>query len=261
MLVDARPHESDYVTQNICEGKKDIDAKITADDLVTIAHDTINPKIEAFCPTFPWRFDEFVVRDTEWVDLSAHNSPSPYFYSQCLQPTRKSANTYTFKTKQFALIVVVPAIQWAEYEAFIEHANVAPSTSAQSYSPESFNEVTVPHAAARSTFMPTRLAGSPAVKSGRGRSLFLPTTSAGTHEELHPPQPTASHRITKRGVVSPPLTARSPLRKIPAIMPFSSANQADILKEALRFGGTSELNVSKGEDMDSFASFYIYRKL
>ena len=261
MLVDACPHESDYDTQNICEGKKDIDEKITANDLVTIACDTINLKIEAFCPTFPWRFDEFVVHDTEWVDLSAHNSPSAYFYSQCLQPTRKSANTYTFKTKQFALFVVVPATQWAEYEAFTEHANLAPSTSARSYSSEIFSEVTVPRAVARSTFMPTRLAGSLAEKSGRGPSLFLPTTSAGTHEELGPPQPTASRRVTKRGVVSPPPTARSPPRKIPAIMPFSSADRADILREALRFGGTSELNVSKGEDMDGFASIDIYHKL
>ena len=77
---------TDGAVQNICEGKKDIDALITADGLVTISLETIIPKVKMFCPSFPWRVDKFVVRDSEWVDLSAHCSPLPYFYSQCLQP-------------------------------------------------------------------------------------------------------------------------------------------------------------------------------
>ena len=77
---------TDGAVQNICEGKKDIDALITADGLVTISLETIIPKVKMFCPSFPWRVDKFIVRDSEWVDLSAHCSPLPYFYSQCLQP-------------------------------------------------------------------------------------------------------------------------------------------------------------------------------
>ncbi|KIN98201.1 hypothetical protein M404DRAFT_91998, partial [Pisolithus tinctorius Marx 270] len=103
---------------NICEGKKDIDALISAHDLVPIALDTIIPKVKMFCPTFAWRFDEFVVRDTDWVDLGAHRDPGPYFYSQCFQAARRNPKAMAFKSKQFTLYVVVPAPQWIEYEAF-----------------------------------------------------------------------------------------------------------------------------------------------
>ncbi|KIM60696.1 hypothetical protein SCLCIDRAFT_123653 [Scleroderma citrinum Foug A] len=104
---------------NICEGKKDIDALITTEGLVTITLKMIIPKVYLGSP-HPWHINEFVVHDTEWVDLGAHHSPLPYYYSQCLQPAQKNSTIYTFKTKQFALYVVVPAAQWAEYEAFIE---------------------------------------------------------------------------------------------------------------------------------------------
>ena len=167
---------TDGAVQNICEGKKDIDALITADGLVTISLETIIPKVKMFCPSFPWRVDEFVVRDSEWVDLSAHHSPLPYFYSQCLQPARKNSNIYTFKPKQFALFVVVPAAQWAEYEAFINpgtpppvDSNAGPSTSNErnfacstgvNQGPASSDQLPARpfvQRYAQSTFMPTRL--------------------------------------------------------------------------------------------------------
>ncbi|KAI6010305.1 hypothetical protein PISMIDRAFT_84986, partial [Pisolithus microcarpus 441] len=103
---------------NICEGKKDINALITAHNLVPIALDTIIPKVKRFCPTFAWCFEEFTVHDTEWVDLAEHHSPVPFFYSQCLQPACKNPKAMTFKPKQFTLYVVVPAVQWLDYEAF-----------------------------------------------------------------------------------------------------------------------------------------------
>ncbi|KIO09184.1 hypothetical protein M404DRAFT_99929, partial [Pisolithus tinctorius Marx 270] len=109
---------SAHYEANICEGKKDIDATISAQDLVTVALETIVPKVKTFCPTFPWWFNKFVVRDTDWVDLGAHHSPLPYFYPQCLQPAHKNPNSVVFKSKQFQLYVVVPAAQWHEYEVF-----------------------------------------------------------------------------------------------------------------------------------------------
>jgi len=110
-----------YFQQNICEGKKDIDARITASELRVLALTTIVPKIIAFSPDFPWRYQDFVVRDASWVDLSGHPEPHrPYFYSECLQPSRKNTKTPVFKTKQFSLYVVVPALQWKEYEDHAE---------------------------------------------------------------------------------------------------------------------------------------------
>jgi len=78
-----------YIFQNICEGKKDIDARIDAPCLVTLALNTIGLKIEAFAPGFPWQQDKFIVRDGAWVDLATHTADVPYFYSQCLHPSRK----------------------------------------------------------------------------------------------------------------------------------------------------------------------------
>ncbi|KAJ8586860.1 hypothetical protein M405DRAFT_843570 [Rhizopogon salebrosus TDB-379] len=105
--------------QNICEGKKDVDARIDAPGLIEIALDTVLPKIQSFSE-FCWRPQEFVVRDGGWVDLSTHRHSEPYFYSQCVQQSRKGAKTLSFKTKQFTLLVVVPESQWREYEAWLE---------------------------------------------------------------------------------------------------------------------------------------------
>ncbi|KAI6115138.1 hypothetical protein EV401DRAFT_2073755 [Pisolithus croceorrhizus] len=108
---------------SICEGKKDINAHITAPDLMAIALSTIIPKIHAFCPEFAWRYHEFVVRDSSWVDLSSHpDSNRPYFYHECLQPnSRKNAKLpLVFKSKQFSLYVVVPTAQWKDYLNYIE---------------------------------------------------------------------------------------------------------------------------------------------
>ena len=146
-------NKSDDVIQNICEGKKDIDTMISASNLVTIALKTIIPKIEAFCPVFPWRVNEFIVCDMEWVNLAAHDSLAPYFYFQCLHVTHKDANVCMFKPKQFTLFVVVPATQWADYKAFIEPG--MPPTDSR----DLVSEVSVPFTNARSTFLPTCISG------------------------------------------------------------------------------------------------------
>ncbi|KIK32531.1 hypothetical protein CY34DRAFT_101312 [Suillus luteus UH-Slu-Lm8-n1] len=105
---------------NICEGKKDVDARIDAPGLMEIAFDTIIPKILMFGAGFPWRIKEFVVRDAMWVDLSTHAAALLYFFSQCMITSKKGSKGLTFKTKQFALMVVVPEAQWNEYEEWVE---------------------------------------------------------------------------------------------------------------------------------------------
>ncbi|KAG1901667.1 uncharacterized protein F5891DRAFT_1187121 [Suillus fuscotomentosus] len=105
---------------NICEGKKDIDARLDAPGLIQITLDTILPKILTFGRGFPWCTEEFVVRDATWVDLSRHLPAIPYFLAQCLVQSQCGPKTTTFKTKQFLLMVVVPAAQWSEYEAWLD---------------------------------------------------------------------------------------------------------------------------------------------
>ena len=85
-----------------------------------IARETVVPLIIAFCPEFPWRSDEFIVRDDEWVDLGNHHETAEtgqgYFYRECLHLKGKN---YVFKTHQFPLYVVVSQGQWDEYLQFV----------------------------------------------------------------------------------------------------------------------------------------------
>ncbi|KAG2368382.1 hypothetical protein BDR07DRAFT_1478152 [Suillus spraguei] len=107
---------------SICERKKDIDAQIDAPGLIKIALDTVWPRIQSFCPAFQWQYEEFIVRDSRWVDLLGHHACEPYFYSQCVQAGRKGLKPPIFKTKQFALMVIVPESQWHKYGKWTERA-------------------------------------------------------------------------------------------------------------------------------------------
>ncbi|KAI5983654.1 hypothetical protein EDD15DRAFT_2376184 [Pisolithus albus] len=258
---------------NICEGKKDIDALISAHDLVPIALDTIIPKVKRFCPSFPWRFDEFTVRDTDWVDLAEHQSLVPFFYSQCLQPARKNPKAMSFKSKQFTLYVVVPAAQWLEFEAFMEKEKSVDSTAegasvanvssdegdgerltASSHTRSMLPSVTSSHTpstlpsaststgdlahrpfhsrVAQTTFMPARISSQ--IAPHNDEAMAATDALVGT---------AATTPVMKRTVVSPTPAATSPPRKIPALMaPFVSPSRAH-LREALKSGGKSELDV------------------
>ncbi|KAG1842048.1 hypothetical protein DFJ58DRAFT_748303 [Suillus subalutaceus] len=88
---------------NICEGKKDIDAQIDAPGLINLAMETVLPKLHAFGGTFSWREHEFIVRDLKWV----------------------LAKAPIFKMKQFGLMVVVPKIQWTDFEDWQEANEMA----------------------------------------------------------------------------------------------------------------------------------------
>lgn len=204
---------------NICEGKKDFDARICAHDLVPIALQTIIPKVKKFCPTFPWRFDEFNVRDTDWVDLGEHHSLVPYFYSQCLQPARKNARGMAFKSKQFTLYVVVPAAQWVEYEAFMEKEDSAtitskdtsddgetssahvPSTVASTTTGDAMNVVNRPFhlRLAQTTFMPARISAQVATSAPENEPrdvhhAVIATTPTANRTVLPPPLPPCHHQ-------------------------------------------------------------------
>ncbi|KAG1774739.1 hypothetical protein EV702DRAFT_1047491 [Suillus placidus] len=82
---------------NICEGKKDIDARIDAPGLIDLALKTVLPKLCAF--------------------------------GGCLQPGHKgpkgSIKGPTFKMKQFSLVVVVPEHQWTEFENWQDNTEMA----------------------------------------------------------------------------------------------------------------------------------------
>ncbi|KAI6167714.1 hypothetical protein EDD17DRAFT_858114 [Pisolithus thermaeus] len=245
---------------NICEGKKDIDALISAHDLVPIALDTIIPKVKRFCPSFPWRFDEFTVRDTNWVDLAEHRSPVPFFYSQCLQPAHKNPKAMTFKSKQFTLYVVVPAAQWLEFEAFMEKEKSADSTTedasaaiissdegdgeqlttsshtpsmlpAASTSTEDLAHCPFHTRVAQTTFVPARISSQ--IAPHNDEAMEATDALIGT---------AATTPAMKQTVVSPTPAATSPPRKIPALAPFMSPSQTH-LQEALKSGRKSELDV------------------
>ena len=119
--------------QSICEGRKDIDSKSTAKELASVAFETVVPCIRAYYPSFQWQESEFIIRDNAWVDLNKHLSFLPYFHDDCLHPNkRKGAKVAeVFKTKQFALFVIVPELQWAEFEAFRERHDSEPTLPSQ----------------------------------------------------------------------------------------------------------------------------------
>ncbi|KAG2035985.1 hypothetical protein BDR03DRAFT_1012103 [Suillus americanus] len=101
--------------ENICEGRKDINAQIDAPGLTKVALETVVPKLRKFGGEFIWHVEEFVIRDAAWMDLANHPQPVPYFYDQCLLPSRKGTKSI-FKSKQFVLMVVVPEVQWNKYK-------------------------------------------------------------------------------------------------------------------------------------------------
>jgi hypothetical protein len=71
------------------------------------------------------------------VDLSSHQPLVAYFYDQCQQLSRKGSKTMVFKSKQFALMVIVPEAQWIEYENWQEDAEMVrvPSLLPHSFAP------------------------------------------------------------------------------------------------------------------------------
>ncbi|KAG1894208.1 uncharacterized protein F5891DRAFT_1195475 [Suillus fuscotomentosus] len=211
---------------NIREGKRDIDACIDAPGLMEIAFDTILPKILTFGAGFSWCIEEFIVRDAMWVDLSTHKASIPYFLLQCMVTSKKVSKALMFKTKQFALMVVIPEAQWNEYEEWLEKAEecVAVPTSVPAL--EVYQRVAV-------------LVSVPASE------VSQPTIVPSTH------QPSASTKRSHRQNLSisstsslPPHKKLAPAQVVPPRSLFSSPDRSD-LKQALRSGGTTSLDVAQ----------------
>ncbi|KAG2738583.1 hypothetical protein P692DRAFT_20758678, partial [Suillus brevipes Sb2] len=203
---------------NICEGKKDIDAQIDAPRLVELALETIVPKLRKFGGEFIWCVEEFVIQDAAWVDLSGHPRSVPYFYDQCLQPSRKG-NKSIFKSKQFTLMVVVPEVQWSEYENWLElraemvhiFRNVPSSKSTTtSLAENELNEL----------FLPSMTTNNSMTASTK-RTHQRAESSSGLSGASSPPR--------KKNI--PPAALCSPDR--------------DRLKEVLKIAGSANLNVKK----------------
>ncbi|KAG1770854.1 hypothetical protein EV702DRAFT_1202184 [Suillus placidus] len=217
-------------------GKKDVDARIDAPGLMDIAFDTILPKILTFGAGFLWRIEEFVVQDAVWVDLSTHKASVPYFISQCMVPSKKGSKGPTFKTKQFALMVVVPEAQWNEYEEWVEKAEseVATHQVQVQHRVETVENVTTPTRPTCQVQVQNLVSHQPVIMP----SIDQPSTSESTKQ---------SHRHN----LSTTTTSSSPPHKKPAVAPpeavFSSPDRTD-LKEALRAGGnTTNFDVAQGE--------------
>ncbi|KAG1790000.1 uncharacterized protein HD556DRAFT_1446572 [Suillus plorans] len=189
---------------NIREGKKDVDARIDAPGLMDIAFDTILPKILTFGAGFPWRIEEFV-------------ASVPYFISQCMVPSKKGSKAPTFKTKQFALMLVVPEAQWNEYEEWVEKAEEIRQVTAR--------QVQVQHR----------------VETTENVSTVLQSASAST-QNLTSSSAFESTKRSHRNNLSTTTTSSSLPHKKLAVAPpkalFSSPDRSD-LKEALRSGGSA----------------------
>ncbi|KAG2134629.1 hypothetical protein BD769DRAFT_1665069 [Suillus cothurnatus] len=198
---------------NICEGKKGINAQIDAPGLIKLALVTIVPKLQIFGSEFVWRVNEFIVRDSGWVDLSSHQPLVAYFYNQCQQLSRKGSKTMVFKSKQFTLMVVVPEAQWIEYENWWEDA-----------------EMNAAH------IMDLESEFDTATTTNDGVILPMPMTTETT---LSPPQKTTT------ATTSTNFSTPSPPRKRDVVPAALCSPNRDRLKEVLRIGGGTDIDVKQ----------------
>ncbi|KAG1766766.1 hypothetical protein EDD22DRAFT_950345 [Suillus occidentalis] len=241
-MHEASGHKKKTIIANICEGKKDIDASIDAPDLIRLALDMVLPKLHAFGDTFAWRDEEFTVQDSAWVDLSTHPPFKPYFLLQCMQPAQEAGKALTFKTKQFALLVVIPESQWQEFELWQEESKA----QANQLSQLSTNVVSpVPQAlATASSFSTTPWLGANIISSVPQMSttagLLVPGASAVSATTVISIKRTHEQAISSTsGTMSPPQKL-----SIPPALQLCSPN-CDQLKQALKIGGGTDLNVKQ----------------
>ncbi|KAG0693446.1 hypothetical protein DFH29DRAFT_1007288 [Suillus ampliporus] len=214
---------------NIHEGKKDIHAQIDAPGLINIALDTILPKLLALSPTFAWRTLEFIVRDAGWVNLSTHPANRIYFYSECWHTSKRGGKeSKVFKSKQFALIVVVPESQWLKYEEWLEKTEEEIHYLARPLA----RDVTV----------------SPMIEQ---RHADLPVEeSVTTSKRVR--QHSDSIPISAPSTSAPSSGLSPPHKKLAAGSAFCTPSpDREGLKQALRIGGTVNLNVKQLLDLQN----------
>ncbi|KAG1740962.1 hypothetical protein EDB19DRAFT_1974957 [Suillus lakei] len=247
---------------NIREGKKDVAAHINAPGLMDIAFDTILPKILTFGAGFPWRIEEFVVRDAVWVNLATHKASIPYFISQCMVPSKKGSKAPVFKTKQFALMVVVPESQWNEYEEWVEKAEEVATRQVQVQQqvetvqvttptrPVATRQVQVQHRVetVENVTTPTRPTRQVQVPTPTRPTRQVQVQNLASHQpvivpSIDHPSTSESTKRSHRHNLSTTTTSPSPPHKKLAVVPpgeavFSSPDRTD-LKEALWTGGNT----------------------
>ncbi|KAG1773283.1 hypothetical protein EV702DRAFT_583738 [Suillus placidus] len=234
-------HTDNSQFQNIlCEGRKDVDARIDAPGLITLLLDTILPKIRAFAAGFLWRQDQFIVRDGGWVDLSTHPPRQPYFYLECMQATRKGLRAMTFKSKQFVLYVVVPTAQWEEYETWLDKVQEERfsmcSRSEPLFLPSATRSI---HSSAHSS----TLAGAGA----QADSSTIASVEAPSEEE--PSTVALSKAPVKwpfhREIASVP--SSPPLKKVASANVGFRSPDREQLREVLQSGGTADIDVQQSK--------------
>ncbi|KAG1760646.1 hypothetical protein EDD22DRAFT_848322 [Suillus occidentalis] len=234
---------------NIREGKKDVNARIDAPGLMNIAFDTILPKILTFGAGFPWRIEEFVVRDAVWVNLATHKASVPYFISQCMVPSKKGSKAPTFKSKQFTLMVVIPEAQWNEYEEWVEKAEEVATRQVQvQHRVETVENVTTPTRPTRQVQHRVETVENVTTPTRPTRHRQVQVQNLASHQPVIVPpmdQPSTpeSTKRSHRHNLSTTTTSSSPPHKKLAVVPpseavFSSPDRTD-LKEALRTGGNT----------------------
>ncbi|KAG1844966.1 hypothetical protein DFJ58DRAFT_894305, partial [Suillus subalutaceus] len=198
---------------------------------ITLALDTILPKVQAFAVGFPWCHDQFVIRDGGWVDLSTHPPCQPYFYSQCMHATRKGSRAMTFKSKQFLFYVVVPMAQWEDYEIWLDKAEE--ERFSMHLQPGLFSAASVEenvHSSIGSSVHSSAATDSPTISSCEALTSEAPSQAPGKRWFLC--------EITS--VPSSP-----PLKKAaPAKVAFCSPDREQ-LREVLQSGGTADINVQQ----------------
>ncbi|KAG1878330.1 hypothetical protein F4604DRAFT_1680016 [Suillus subluteus] len=234
---------------NICEGKKDVDARIDAPGLIALSLDTVLPKIQAFAAGFPWHQDQFIVRDGGWVDLSTHPPRQPYFYSQCMHAARKGLRAMTFKSKQFLLYVVVPAAQWEDYEAWLEKAEEerfsVHSRPELLFAPSVTRSV---HSSGHSSVLAATgaQADSFTISSAEAPSEETPSEAPSDAPSEAPsdvPSEAPVKRRFHREIASVP--SSPPLKKVVSAKVAFRSPDREQLREVLQSGGTADIDVQQ----------------
>ncbi|KAG1780220.1 hypothetical protein EV702DRAFT_1043073 [Suillus placidus] len=194
---------------NICEGKKDVDARIDTSGLIKLALETVVPKLCKFNGEFVWHVEEF--------------------------PSRKGTKS-TFKSKQFALMVVVLEAQWNEYENWLElHAEMCPNLSFAVQEAEALRTSCTQSSECVGFNVP-----SSATTSLAENQLFLPSVTTNNSVTV------STKRAHQRAESSSSLSGTSspPRKKNPPPATFHSPDR-DLLKEVLKIGGGANLNVKQ----------------
>ncbi|KAG6379471.1 hypothetical protein JVT61DRAFT_11952 [Boletus reticuloceps] len=252
----------------IHEGLKGIDARSTPQQLSSIA---LVPLIKAYCPEFPWREAELMVRDKRWLNLTTQSATTAHFYNECLVDGKKGAKKFK-SGKQFFLYVVVSEKQWDEVELFQENLKATavtsgrssqgrrtvvsrclPSTSASSLMPpSSVTPSTAPstfatHPARERTgtiFADLSDSDSPSPETTSAALPVLPVAASTDHiSSVVPTSLKRSHHRRDSSISESSGVARSPPSKKSAGAAIFTSPDCNHLKHALQSGGRADINV------------------